>query len=146
MTRLPTVGADDGNWGTVLNSYLQTEHGSDGTHGLSSGLVTDTVNTVADAGSAYTIPAPTTAGIHYLTLSAACSLTFPTAVAGQAFTLVIKQGSGGSKTINWPGSIVKWDSGVAPTLTTTEGGIDIIGFLCVDGTNWFGFISGLNMS
>lgn len=31
MARLPTVGGDDGNWGTVLNSFLQTSHNSDGT-------------------------------------------------------------------------------------------------------------------
>src|SRR2546421_2265575 len=29
--RLPTVGGDSGNWGTVLNQFLQTEHNSDGT-------------------------------------------------------------------------------------------------------------------
>jgi hypothetical protein len=30
--RLPTVGGDSGNWGTVLNEYLGVEHGTDGTH------------------------------------------------------------------------------------------------------------------
>lgn len=29
--RLPTVGGDDGNWGTVLNNFLQTSHNSNGT-------------------------------------------------------------------------------------------------------------------
>ncbi len=29
--RLPTVGGDNGNWGTLLNSYLQVAHNSDGT-------------------------------------------------------------------------------------------------------------------
>ncbi len=29
--RLPTPGGDDGNWGTILNSYLQVSHNSDGT-------------------------------------------------------------------------------------------------------------------
>ena len=43
MTALPTVGGDNNNWGTVLNAYLQTEHSSTGTHGLSSGLVTDVI-------------------------------------------------------------------------------------------------------
>ncbi|MEP7167531.1 MAG: glycosyl hydrolase family 28-related protein [Candidatus Woesebacteria bacterium] len=31
MARLPTVGGDEGNWGTVLNEFLQTSHNSDGT-------------------------------------------------------------------------------------------------------------------
>lgn len=143
---LPTVGGDSGVWGTKLNAFLSTEHNSsDGTHGLSSGLVTDVVNTVSASGASQTIPAPTTAGISYITLTAGCTLTFPTAVAGQSFTLVLKQGGSGSYTITWPNSIVKWDGGVAPTLTTTVGAIDILGFMCVDGTNWFGFVSGQDM-
>ncbi len=31
MTRLPTVGADTGAWGTVLNDFLGVEHNADGT-------------------------------------------------------------------------------------------------------------------
>lgn len=31
MARLPTVGGDDGNWGSVLNTFLGVEHASDGT-------------------------------------------------------------------------------------------------------------------
>lgn len=31
MARLPTVGGDSGNWGTVLNEYLETAHNADGT-------------------------------------------------------------------------------------------------------------------
>src|SRR5690349_2402619 len=30
MARLPTVGGDDGNWGTILNQFLQVEHNNDG--------------------------------------------------------------------------------------------------------------------
>lgn len=145
MTVLPTVGGDNGNWGTILNAYLQTEHSATGTHGLSAGLVTDVVNTVADSGATQTVPAVTTAGISYITLTASCTLTFPTATAGQSFTLILKQGGSGSYAITWPVSIVKWDGGVAPTLTTTVGAIDILGFFCADGTNWFGFVSGQDM-
>lgn len=32
MARLPTVGADQNNWGTILNEYLQVEHDSAGIH------------------------------------------------------------------------------------------------------------------
>lgn len=31
MARLPSVGGDDGNWGTILNQFLQVSHNSDGT-------------------------------------------------------------------------------------------------------------------
>ncbi len=142
--RLPTVGGDDGTWGTVLNSYLQTEHNTDGTHGLASGLVTDVVTTVAASTSAYTIVAPTTSGITDLTLTANCTLTFPTAVAGQSFTLILKQDGTGSRTVTWPDT-VKWNGGVDPTLTTTASGVDILGFFTSDGTNWYGFVSGQDM-
>ena len=31
MTRLPTPGGDQGNWGTILNDYLSQAHNPDGT-------------------------------------------------------------------------------------------------------------------
>lgn len=37
MARLPVVGGDAGNWGTILNTYLQVSHAADGT--LNSGVV-----------------------------------------------------------------------------------------------------------
>src|SRR6185369_5745372 len=32
MTRLPVPGSDDGTWGDLLNTFLEVEHNSDGTH------------------------------------------------------------------------------------------------------------------
>jgi len=32
MPRLPVTGADDDDWGNILNQYLQVEHKADGTH------------------------------------------------------------------------------------------------------------------
>jgi len=145
MANLPTPGGDDGNWGTLLNTYLETEHNADGTHGLAPGLVTDVVNTQNSVGATYTLPAPTEAGMHYLTLTASSTFTFPTAVAGQSFTVIVKQGGSGSYTVTWPAS-VKWAGGTDPTLSTTVGAIDVFGFFSPDGTDWFGFTSGLNMS
>lgn len=145
MARLPTPGGDNGNWGAILNEFLEEEHNSDGTHGLSQGLVTDVVNTQTDIGTSYTVPAPTSAGIHHLTLTANCDITLPPPIAGQSFTLVLKQGDGGNYTINWPNE-AKWDNGNAPTLSTAVDAIDVIGFFSPDGTNWFGFVSGQNMS
>ena len=145
MARLPTVGGDSGSWGTVLNEFLGEEHNSDGSHGLSSGLVTDVVSTETTSGSAYTIPAVTTAGITDLTLTDDCTLTFPTATAGHSFTLLLRQDGTGSRDVTWPAE-VKWANGVSPTLTATASAVDILGFFCSDGTNWFGFVSGQDMS
>lgn len=39
MSRLPTPGSDDGNWGEILNDYLEQAHKSDGT--LKDDILTD---------------------------------------------------------------------------------------------------------
>lgn len=49
MTRLPTVGGDDGSWGTVLNQYLSIELDTDGT--LKKKLLTNFAN-LEDYGAA----------------------------------------------------------------------------------------------
>lgn len=38
MSRLPTVGGDDGIWGNLLNDFLQVEHNADGSLKLSGSL------------------------------------------------------------------------------------------------------------
>lgn len=94
---------------------------------------TGTTETISDVAS-YTI--------SVLTLTANCTMTFPTAAAGKSFMLVLKQDATGSRTVSWPAS-VKWAGGAAPTLTTTAAKADVISFICADGTNWFGFVGGL---
>ncbi|MGZ4663581.1 MAG: hypothetical protein ACXV5Q_00645 [Frankiaceae bacterium] len=105
--------------------------------------VVETVNTVATSGAAQTVPDVTSATVSRITLTANCTLTFPTAVAGKSFTLVLVQDATGTRTVTWPGT-VKWAGGTAPTLTTTASKTDVLTFLCADGTNWFGFLAGLN--
>ncbi len=144
MARLPTVGSDNGTWGDILNTFLRAAHKADGTHGITSDLVTDVVNTQSDAGAAYTIPMTTVAGINDLTLTQNCALTFPTPVAGQSFTLILRQGGSGSYTVTYPDTVY-WAGGTAPTLTTTVGAIDILAFFCSDNAHWFGFVSGQDM-
>lgn len=61
-------------------------------------------------------------------------------------TLILVQGTGGNKTITWP-SGYKWQGGLAPTLSSTEGDIDIVTFLTIDdGTVWYGSTVGLDFS
>ncbi len=106
-----------------------------------SGGYIEAVNTVAATGAAETLPDVTTATIHYLTLDANCTLTFPAAAAGKSFTVVLVQDVTGSRLVTWPAEVL-WPGGTAPTLTTTGGQSDVISFMCADGTNWHGFVAG----
>lgn len=58
-------------------------------------------------------------------------------------TFEITQSGSGGYTITWPGT-VKWEGGVAPTLTPTVGKKDVITLVTRDGTNWLGFVAGKN--
>lgn len=70
------------------------------------------------------------------------TLTAPSSGVGN-FLLKIVQDATGSRTITWPAS-VRWPSGAAPNLSTTNGAIDIITFY-YDGTNYYA-VSSLNFS
>ncbi len=71
-----------------------------------------------------------------ITLTGNCTLTFtaPAGGVGNYQLLVIEDGTG-SRTLTWPGT-VKWAGGVAPTLTLTAAGVDIIS-LYYNGTNYY---------
>jgi hypothetical protein len=73
MTRLPTVGADDGNWGNILNDYLTQSHAADGTLKANSvgapQLKPNAVTSVAIAPGAVTEAAITDASLPSAKLS-----------------------------------------------------------------------------
>jgi hypothetical protein len=81
------------------------------------------------------------------TLSENVTYTFSNPAASgrsSAFILKVTQDSS-ARTITWPGS-VDWAAATAPTLTTTSGGVDVFGFLTVDGgTTYYGFTLGQAM-
>lgn len=144
MARLPTPGGDDGNWGTILNVFLEAEHNADGSHNMASeGLVTEIVNTVADSGTEQTLPAPSAATLHNITLTDNCTITLAEAKAGQSLTVLLKQDETGNRTVTWNTAL--WAGGEAPTLSTAANAIDVLVFICIDNTNWMGFVSGLDM-
>ncbi len=73
MARLPIVGGDAGNWGTILNTYLQVSHASDGT--LNSGTVGATQANLPSLGGGLLLrgtyasrpaAASTNSGLYYL--------------------------------------------------------------------------------
>lgn len=71
------------------------------------------------------------------------SNTPATASRSIAFTLILTA-DGTARTITWPGS-VKWASASPPTLTSTNGKIDVFTFVTTDaGTTWLGFVGGQN--
>ena len=84
----------------------------------------------------------TAATLHRITLTASCTFTFPAAVAGKSFTVILTQDATGSRLATWPAAVV-WSGGTAPTLTTTAAKRDIVSFVS-DGTSFFGFTAGLN--
>lgn len=60
-----------------------------------------------------------------------------------SFTLAFTA-DGTLRTVTW-GASVKWPGGVGPTLTSTNGKVDIFTFVTWDaGTTWYGFIAGQN--
>ncbi len=60
-----------------------------------------------------------------------------------ALVLVLVQDATGSRTVAWPSQVL-WPGGVAPTLSTGNGDVDLIAFHW-DGTNYLGSF-GLNYS
>jgi len=74
--------------------------------------------------------------IATLTASQACVFAMPlSSLAGQSFTLLLNQASGGSGTATF--TSVKWSSVGAPTITATASKRDILCFI-YDGTAWYG--------
>ncbi len=60
-----------------------------------------------------------------------------------AFTLAIT-GNGTAHVPVWPAGVV-WAGGLAPTVTTTNGKVDILTFITYNGgTTWYGFVGGQN--
>jgi hypothetical protein len=80
--RLPIVGGDNGNWGTILNQFLRVSHQSDGTLGpdvvgsaqLTSDAVTANlgVNGVAN-GSLLSVDATRASGVRWVLPASASS-------------------------------------------------------------------------
>jgi hypothetical protein len=82
---------------------------------------------------------------HDLTENVTYTFSNPAANGrGSAFILKVIQDSS-ARSITWPGS-VDWAGGTAPTLTTTNNGVDVFGFFTIDGgTTYYGFTLGQAM-
>ena len=93
--RLPTVGGDSGNWGTVLNGFLGVGHSSTG---LNQGALVESTQ-----GSNY-ILAATDNGTR-IVLTASITVTVPTVGTLQnGFECELVNDSGSTVTIDGPGA------------------------------------------
>jgi hypothetical protein len=80
--------------------------------------------------------------VQYVTLSiGANTFTFSNPKSGGRYVLVLKQPTGGDGTATWPAAVL-WSGATAPTLTTTDGYVDMITFV-YDGVNskYYGLFS-----
>jgi hypothetical protein len=93
------------------------------------------LNVVHTSGGAVTIPDTTVFQSSWVTLTAACTFTFPAAATGKRFNLYMTQDATGSRVPTLPANI-SWTSGVVPTWSTTPALTDRVTFECVDGLNW----------
>jgi hypothetical protein len=82
---------------------------------------------------------------HDLTENVTYTFSNP-AASGRASCFILKTIQDSSaRTITWPGS-VDWASATAPTLTSTNNGVDVFGFITIDGgTTYYGFTLGQAM-
>lgn len=169
MARLPTPGGDDGNWGTLLNGYLEVEHNAEGAHpdasNTAKGFVElatqEEVNIGADDARAVVpstlqeklystqtltdeeiIEWDTAQGAFVdVTLGGNRTLANPTSlINGASYILLIKQDDEGSRTLTF-GDAYKFPAGTTPTLSSDPNAVDIIAFIS-DGTNMYGSFVG----
>ncbi len=82
---------------------------------------------------------------HDLTENVTYTFSNPAASGrASAFVLKVIQDSS-ARTITWPSS-VDWAAATAPTLTTTNNGVDVFVFFTIDGgTTYYGFVAGQAM-
>lgn len=136
--------AEAGATGDTGDAGATGPAGPPGAQGVA-GPVAEAVEIVAAAGTTLTCDAAT-ASIYDITLDqSSCAITLDGPSPAAAITLLLRQGSGGSKLATWPNAI--WPGGTAPTLTTTAARIDIVTFVKVqtaDGPMWSGSTMGLN--
>ncbi|MCM2354614.1 MAG: hypothetical protein NDI63_13435 [Pseudobdellovibrio sp.] len=106
----------------------------------------ESISTYVSTGTSYTI-ADTSLNIRRLTLSGNATVTLPAYAPSspKVFTLTVfvKQDGSGSRTLSFTGAggtdSIKWDSGLAPSISTTANKITILQFTKPsDETVWYG--------
>jgi hypothetical protein len=150
--RLPQPGGDRGQWGKILNAFLAVEHHDDGT--LRRAIEID--NAVSGVGGGKERTSSLTASTNFTTidlsngnvqllaLATNTTVTIAGATPGRAcsLSLYLRQDATGGHVVTWHDQVL-WPSGIAPILTLTPAGIDLVIFETLDGgTTWFGSLAG----
>jgi hypothetical protein len=130
MSRLPTPGGDDGQWGNVLNDYILLEHNPDGTHRVvvnpdatttSKGKIqlagdlagTSAAPTVPGLAGKYTLPG---SGIPKTDLASAVQASLTTADARDAVKL---QGAAVNASAPSDGQVLVYSTGTSSWVPST---------------------------
>lgn len=140
--RLPIPGGDVGDWGSILNTYLEVSHNADGT--LAPGAVTQ-AGAASLSGAQFTgFVSPASTSLTFgssIAVDAALGNTFnltltgvsgmlanPTnPTEGQVIRFRITQGSGAPYGLAY-GTAYNFGAAGQPVLSTTAGTVDILAF------------------
>lgn len=107
----------------------------------------------SDSIQTYTPPSGGTAtlnlalgNIHHITMPASGNITIAVSngTPGQCFIIRILQGAAGSQTVTFF-TTINWAGGSTPTLTTTAGKADTLGFEITGSSTYDGFVVGQNI-
>lgn len=101
------------------------------------------VNVVAASGAAQQLPDPRIFPFSSITWTGNCACAMPALIPGRSFVVQGIQDVTGSRLPTFTG--VRWDHGIAPTVTPTAGSVDLYGFTGLS-THWYGFILGQAMA
>jgi len=100
MSRLPTPGSDNNNWGTVLNDYLQQSLASDGT------LLTTPTNAYT-GGTNTNLANSTRPGLVQLAGDLTVPVTAPKVIGLQGFAVASTTPTDG-QVLTWSASATSW--------------------------------------
>jgi hypothetical protein len=132
--------------GTITNANISASAAIDATKlNLTKPQIKGSYQAItADSDSATITFNLSASNVHTVTLGGARTLAVSNATAGQCFLIRLIQGTGGSHTATWWATI-KWPSGTAPTLTTTEASIDAFVFVCTGTGTYDGYFAGFDL-
>lgn len=131
MSRLPTPGGDNNNWGTVLNDYLSQSINADGS--LKSAAVETALYTISVQTTNYTAGSTQSEYILVNSSVGAVTVTLPTATSNKNAYSIKKTDSSANNVTAATTSSQTIDGGSTAVLRVQYVSVTLIS----DGSNWF---------